>query len=114
MTDDNREPPKDEKNAWKTFTEEFDVASSQLLGEINRLIQEGNVRRLEIRTEKGDIALTIPLTAGAVAGGAIALAAPWLVILGTIAGLVAKVEVRVVRDEGPPKADGGQEPPLDV
>ncbi len=118
MTDDRNpgdsEQPRDGKRAWKTFTEEIDIAASQLLGEINRLVQEGNVRRLEIRSEKGDISLAIPLTAGVVGGGIVALAAPWLVILGTIAGLVARVKVSVVREIDPDKPVDDKGPPLDV
>lgn len=89
------------KNPWTTFTEEVEVAGHQLVGEINRLLAEGNVRKLQVRTEKGDVFLEIPLTAGAVAGGVVALTAPWLAVLGAVAGLVAKVKLEVVREEKP-------------
>ena len=63
----------DKKSSWETFTEEIEVAGAQLMDEINRLLAEGNVRRLQIRSEKGDVYLSVPLTAGAVAGGVVAL-----------------------------------------
>ena len=91
------------KTAWKTFTQEMDVAGHQLVAEVNRLAAEGNVRRLQIKTEKGDVFLAVPLTAGAVAGGVVAIAAPWLAVIAAIAGLVAKVKLEVVR-EAPPDA----------
>ena len=91
------------KTAWTTFTQEMDVAGHQLVAEVNRLAAEGNVRRLQIKTEKGDVFLAVPLTAGAVAGGVVAIAAPWLAVIGAIAGLVAKVKLEVVR-EAPPDA----------
>lgn len=89
----------EQKNAWKAFTEEVEVAGHQLVNEVNRLIAEGNVRKLEIRSEKGDVFLSVPLTAGAVAGGVVAIAAPWLAAIGAIAGLVGKVKLEIVRQE---------------
>ena len=88
----------DPKNPWKTFTEEIEVTGQQLVHEITKLLAEGNVRKLQLRSEKGDIFLSIPLTAGAVAGGVAVIAAPWLAI---IAGLMAKVKLEVVRAEPP-------------
>lgn len=97
------------KSAWDTFTEEIEVAGSQLVEEINRLIAEGNVRKIQIRTEKGDVYLSVPLTAGAVAGGVVAIAAPWVAVIAAVAGLVAKVKLEIVRAD--PKESGpGQEP----
>jgi len=105
----------DNKTAWQTFTEEIEVAGSQLVNEINRLVAEGNVRRIEVRSENGDVFLAIPLTAGALVGGAFVLAAPWLAVIAAIAGVVARVKLAVVRVD-PPGADGkgkdsGTEPP---
>lgn len=97
----------DTKNAWKTFTEEVEVAGHQLVSEINRLIAEGNVRRLEVRSEKGEVYLAIPLTGAAVAGGVVALTAPWLAVLAAVAGLVAKVKLVIIREEKP----GEEAPP---
>ena len=89
------------KNAWKTFTEELDVAGHQLGTEVNRLLAEGNVRKLQVRTEKGDVVLSLPLTAGAVAGGVVVLAAPWLAIIAAVAGVAARVKIEVVREIDP-------------
>jgi hypothetical protein len=90
------------KSSWKTFTEEIEVAGSHLVDEVNRLLAEGNVRKLEIRSEQGDVYLSVPLTAGAVAGGVVAVAAPWLAVIAAIAGLLGKVRLEIVRSE-PPK-----------
>lgn len=97
------------KSAWETFTEEIEVAGSQLVEEINRLIAEGNVRKIQIRTEKGDVYLSVPLTAGAVAGGVVAIAAPWVAVIAAVAGLVAKVKLEIVRAE-PTEPAPKQEP----
>jgi len=86
------------KDGWKTFTEEIEVAGSQLVEEVTRLIAEGNVRKLRLRSRNDDVVLEVPLTAGAVVGGVVVLAAPWLAILGALAGLLAKVRIEVIRD----------------
>jgi uncharacterized protein DUF4342 len=67
------------------------------------LIAEGQVRRLRIKAADGSLILEIPLSVGAIAGGAVALAAPLLAVLGTFAALVARAKVEIVRDE--PKGD---------
>jgi phage terminase large subunit-like protein len=95
----------DSKNVWETFTEEVEVAGHQLVDEINRLIAEGNVRKLQIRSKQGDIVLNIPLTAGAVAGGVFVLAAPWLAVIAAIAGVLASVKLEIVREATPEDQD---------
>lgn len=92
------------KTAWKSFVETVDVSGAHLLSEINRLVGEGNVRKLVVRSDDGQVLLTIPLTAGAVAGGILTLGAPWLAILAAAAGLLAHVKIEVTR-ESPPPAD---------
>ena len=94
----------EKKPGWKTFTEEIEVTGQQLLETINRLLAEGNVRKLNIKSESGDVFLSVPLTGGAIAGGILVLGAPWLAIIAGVAGMLAKVKLEVVRTE-PPKAD---------
>lgn len=93
----------------KTWTEEIEVAGSQLLGRIKELIAEGQVRRLRIKAADGSLILEIPLSVGAIAGGAVALAAPLLAVLGTFAALVARAKIEIVRDE-PKRAGTGEAP----
>jgi hypothetical protein len=59
----------DRNSGWKTFAEELEVSGKHLLAEVNRLIAEGNVRKLVVKSDDGHVFLTLPLTAGAVAGG---------------------------------------------
>lgn len=89
------------KTAWKSFAEEIEVSSKQLLSEINRLIADGNVRKLVVKSDDGHVFLTIPLTAGAVVGGIVTLGAPWLAVLAAVAGLVAKVKIEIIRSDEP-------------
>lgn len=95
----------DKKTGWDAFTEEIEVAGAQLLDEINRLLAEGNVRRLQIRSEQGDVYLSVPLTAGAVAGGVVVIAAPWLAVIAAIAGIASKVKIEITRNPPPATKD---------
>ncbi|GAB5461856.1 DUF4342 domain-containing protein [Hoeflea alexandrii] len=103
----------------RTFTEEIEVLGDQLVQQVKDLLNEGNVRQLRIRASDGDIVLETPLTFGVVAGGAVALAAPWLAILGAIAAFVTHVQIEVVREveeagaETADKADEAADQPAD-
>jgi hypothetical protein len=59
----------------------------------------GNVRRLIIRNPDNEKLLEVPLTTGVVVGGAFTLLAPILAALGTMAALLARVKVEIVRTE---------------
>lgn len=96
-------------DARKSFTEEIEVAAKDLIARIDALIKEGNVRLLRIRSEKGDVFLELPLTVGAVTGGVVTLAAPWLAVLGAVTGLVARLRIEIVR-VGEEDEDDGEEP----
>ncbi|MBZ0294932.1 MAG: DUF4342 domain-containing protein [Anaerolineae bacterium] len=95
---ENQDVPVTEAPRKKTFTEEIEVAGNQAVERVKQLVEEGNVRRLIIRNMEDDIVLEMPLTVGALAGGAIALAAPWLAALGAFAALVARVKIEIVRE----------------
>lgn len=87
-----------ENDNKKTFNEELEVAGNQLVERIKELIEEGNVRRLIIRDQEGRTLLEIPLTIGAVAGGALLVFYPLLAGLAVLGGLLAKVRVEIVRE----------------
>lgn len=96
MTNDTEEKPA------KTWIEEIEVSSERLKEKVESLAAEASVRRIRIKEPDGDIAVDIPLTVGAVAGGAIVLAAPILALIGAIAAFFAEVKVEVVREEDTP------------
>jgi hypothetical protein len=83
----------------RTFSEEIEVAGNQLLEKVNELVQQGNVRRLIIRDQNDRALLEVPLTIGAVAGGALAIFAAPLAAIGALAALVARVKLEIVREE---------------
>lgn len=90
----------------RTWTEEVEVAGEDLVGRIKRLAAEGQVKRVRLIEPDGDIILDMPLTIGAIAGGAVVLAAPALALLGAFAAVVTKVKLEIVRNgDEPPKGE---------
>lgn len=82
-----------------TWTERIEIAGSELVERVKELVAKGNVRRVIVRNEKGEILMEIPLTAGVVVGGALAMAYPLLAALGAVGALVARVRVDIVRTD---------------
>ncbi|MDG1739352.1 MAG: DUF4342 domain-containing protein [Paracoccaceae bacterium] len=88
-----------EKTGEKSWIEEIEVVGEQLVEKIKELAQESQVRRVRILQPDGDIAVDIPLSVGAIAGGALVLAAPILAVVGAIAAFATKVKIEIVREE---------------
>ena len=83
----------------RTFTEEIELAGSQLVERIKELVSEGNIRTIRVRTTGSEEPfLELPLTGGVVGGSVLLLAAPWLAALGALAAIVAKVKIEIVRE----------------
>ena len=80
-----------------TFTEQIEIAASELVDKTKELIEEGNVRRLIIRNPDDEVLLEVPLTAGVAVGGVVALIAPVLAALGAMAALLTHVKVEIIR-----------------
>ena len=74
--------------------EEFKVNSEDLVDKFKQLIQEGNVRRITIKTKDGKSILEFPLTVGVVG----AVLAPMLAAVGAIAALVTNCTITVERE----------------
>lgn len=86
----------------RTWSEEIDVAGEELVASVKRLAAEGRVKRIRLVEPDGDIILEMPLTIGAIAGGAVVLAAPPLAVIGALAAFVTKVKLEVIRADTPP------------
>ena len=80
-----------------TFTEQIEIAASELVERTKELINEGNVRRLIIRNQDDEVLLEVPLTTGVAVGGMVTLVAPVLAALGALAALLTHVKVEIVR-----------------
>jgi predicted regulator of Ras-like GTPase activity (Roadblock/LC7/MglB family) len=73
--------------------EEVNVAADDLIGRVKKLIKEGNVRRIIIKNEKGQVMLEIPVTAAAIG----AIIAPYLAALGAIAAIATRATIHIER-----------------
>ena len=101
MTDENS----NENKAKRTWIEEIEVASEELLNRVKQLAADNKVKRIRVIEPDGDIALEIPLTYGAIAGGAVVLAAPVLAILGTLGAFAARLKIEIVNEEETEESD---------
>ena len=113
MSNDHTDPGGQDPRKLR-WTEQIEVAGSDLVDRIKKLAAEGSVRRIRISEPDGDLVLEMPLTIGAIAGGAVVLAAPFLAVIGALAAFFTKVKIEVLRDApetGPgPKAEPEGEP----
>ncbi len=91
--------------------DEFKVHSRDLVDQVQKLIHEGNVRRIIIRDERGHTFLEIPLTIAAIG----VIAAPVLAGVGALAALVSNFTL-VVERSGPPSTETqpGEKPPTET
>ena len=86
-------------------TEEIEVSGERLVERVKALANESRVRRLRVIEPDGDVAIDVPLTVGAIAGGAVVLAAPVLAAIGALAALVSHVKIQIVREPEEAEAD---------
>ena len=82
----------------KTFTEEFKVTGDAMVATVKELLHEGNIRRITIKNEQGQILIEVPLTVGVV--GVILL--PVWAALGAIAALAARLTIVVEKVQSTP------------
>ena len=87
-----------EDSGKRTWIEEIEVRSEELVERVKQLAADNKVKRIRIVEPDGDIALEIPLTYGAIAGGAVVIAAPVLAILGAIGAFAAKLRIEIVNE----------------
>lgn len=81
------------RRVGKTFTEEFSIDTGQLVKKAKELLHEGNVTKIIVRGEKGNLILELPFTAGLIG----VVIAPWLAALGTVAALATKCKITLER-----------------
>lgn len=77
----------------KKHTEEFSVNADQVVEKVKQLVNEGNVRRVIIKNEKGESVMEFPVTFGVV--GAVLL--PMFAALGAAVALMTKCTIVVER-----------------
>ena len=95
-------------------TEEFQVNGDMLVAQVKKLVHEGNVRRIIIKTEEGQTLIEVPLTIGVVGGVVGAVLLPVWAAIGAIAALAAKLTLVVEMVEQPepqPEEKAPESPP---
>jgi hypothetical protein len=87
----------------KSVWERLNVAGDQLADTLKRLLREGSVRRIIVKSAKGRTLLDLPVNAGVLG----LLLAPAWVTIGAVAALVGGLTLDVERAQSP----GGPEAP---
>lgn len=94
MGDEPRKPKQQ-----RDWVEEMEVAGGDLVERVKGLVAEGNVRRLIIRNSNDEVLIEVPLTPAVVVGGVATIFNPVLAALGTLAALIARLKIEIVRVE---------------
>ena len=82
-----------QKKTKASQTEQFKVYGHEVINKIKALIKEGNIRRIVVKNEKGQVMMEIPVTFAVVG----AVFAPVLAAIGALAALVSKCTIEVER-----------------
>ena len=85
-----------------SWAEEFTLRGNALSAKVKELLHEGNVRRITVRNDRGDVVMEIPVTAGVIA----AVLAPVLAVIGALAALASDWKIEVQRSD-----DDSDDPP---
>ena len=83
----------------KVRIEEFKVTSDQAVAKVKELVQEGNIRRVILKTEEGRTLIEVPLTLGVAAAAGVLFLAPLLAAIGAFAAIVTHLTIVVERVE---------------
>ncbi|MBK8946203.1 MAG: DUF4342 domain-containing protein [Ignavibacteriae bacterium] len=73
----------------------FQMNFNEFLSKIEDLIKEGNLRRIIVRDQHGEKYLEVPLLVGAIGS----LAAPYITLIGVLAGVMAKFSVEIIKKD---------------
>ncbi len=79
----------------ETRREEFKIAGGELLKKVKELIAEGNVRRIIIKKEDGEVLMELPLTVAVVG----TVLAPVLAAVGALAAFLTSCTLVVERKD---------------
>jgi hypothetical protein len=96
----------------RTWREKIEGTTDQILAQIKRLIDEGNIRRVLVK-QQGRVIAEFPLTVGVVG----TVIAPVAAALGALTAVLADCTIEVEKATPPAtasSAEGGKEVPEDV
>ena len=84
----------------KVHTEEFSISGDETVAKVKEIVQEGNVRRLILKTEEGKTLIEVPLTVGVGVAAGVVLLAPVLAAIGALAAVATDLTIVVEREGG--------------
>jgi hypothetical protein len=79
----------------KVHTEEFNLDGAAVISKIKEILNEGNIRRVTLKTVDEKVLIDIPLTIGVVG----VLLAPQLAAIGAVAALVTSCKLVIEKDD---------------
>ena len=79
-------------------TEEFSISGDECVAKVKEIVQEGNVRRLILKTEGGKTLIEVPLTVGVGVAAGVVLLAPVLAAIGAAAAIATDLTLVVERE----------------
>jgi hypothetical protein len=79
-------------------TEEFSISGDEAVAKVKEIAQEGNVRRLILKTEEGKTLIEVPLTVGVGVAAGVVLLAPVLAAIGALAAVATDLTIVVERE----------------
>jgi Domain of unknown function (DUF4342) len=85
----------------RSVWESLNVAGDQAVDTLKRLLREGNVRRIRIKSKQGRTLLDLPVNAGVLG---FVLAPAWVTV-GAVAALVGGLTIDVERTQTPAGPD---------
>ena len=88
----------------KTFWQKLEGTTDQILAQVARLIDEGNIRRVVVK-QRGRTVAEFPVTVGVIG----AVIAPVAAAIGALAAVLAECTIEVERT-APDSADSSTEP----
>ena len=94
-----------EKQMERTWREKIEGTTDQILAQIKRLIDEGNIRRVLVK-QQGKVIAEFPLTVGVVG----TVLAPVAAAIGALTAVLADCSIEVEKTD-PPTSSEKKEPP---
>ncbi len=94
-----------EKQMERTWREKIEGTTDQILAQIKRLIDEGNIRRVLVK-QQGKVIAEFPLTVGVVG----TVLAPVAAAIGALTAVLADCSIEVEKTS-PPSSSEKKEPP---
>ena len=98
-----------EKQMERTWREKIEGTTDQILAQIKRLIDEGNIRRVLVK-QQGKVIAEFPLTVGVVG----TVLAPVAAAIGALTAVLADCSIEVEKTSPPESSERNEPPPAEL